>query len=822
MSAVEEIALAGLLHDVGKLLQRARRPLGQETERMEQMVCPSWQGRATHRHVLGTYDFLLGLEEKWPRGVNAGRLERLAAWHHRPSDAEDWILTEADRLASGHDRRPDDAGSSKNFREVALESPLCRLCIAGKHSRTRAKWLPRPLGCDETLSPGPDVDDSSVQGGWGPLADASVRWFEEHDIRELPSSLLVQTVRGWSERFQSLVPASAMDRPDVSLHDHAVVTAALACSIWRFHEVNGNLSEQTVRDRQEKKFRFVTGSIGGIQDFIFTLPEGVGKGETRSYRAKSFYISALTEAMVQQLLSAAEMPCVCSVINAGGRFILLVDASQQTLDRILAAAADIQRWCAETQLGLLSLRIGCDLTASGADLLEGRFAQVFRAIENQAEQDKCRPESAHLHADNVWDSGGFLHSGMNVHTLLHQNHQQAAILGRQLPRCGHFGLFDSDKNPDGLLTETLDCCGLKLQIGNTDKPIPAHKAVYAAALGYEQELGWMPARPMANYVPHLTDEDVRIVEAVQKTQDENDQEQAIAGDTATFEHLALLAQDIDDKGTARGRPMLACLKADVDRLGMLTSRGFDQDVSFARVASLSRFLDLFFKGYLSFRFRQEGSPHRLVYTVFSGGDDLMLIGPWTVMFDLAAQIPAWLNRLTGDNPDVTISAALALGNPHTPTSVMAREADTALEHAKEDRNRISVFGRVFTWEQYRWGLEIGRQFNEMLRCGQDGERLGLQASFVYRTLQHARSAERTHKATRVGDTIRLSDATWRSHFLYDLHRNVEKHLQSPGQQQREDLEWLRNILSIRTDGESFAPVILGITYALYLNRGARA
>jgi len=54
---VYTVALGGLLHDVGKLMQRAEAPISDEAKNMEGTICPVYQERYSHKHVLWTSAF---------------------------------------------------------------------------------------------------------------------------------------------------------------------------------------------------------------------------------------------------------------------------------------------------------------------------------------------------------------------------------------------------------------------------------------------------------------------------------------------------------------------------------------------------------------------------------------------------------------------------------------------------------------------------------------------------------------------------------------------------------------------------------------------
>ena len=124
--ASSRVALAALLHDLGKFAERARIPEAQAKDSDGNtrqainalLACPEWNGRRTHIHAAYTAIGLDLLETHLPelvgedmapfapwRDKNADdSIINAAARHHRPETFLQWIIASADRLASGFER----------------------------------------------------------------------------------------------------------------------------------------------------------------------------------------------------------------------------------------------------------------------------------------------------------------------------------------------------------------------------------------------------------------------------------------------------------------------------------------------------------------------------------------------------------------------------------------------------------------------------------------------------------------------------------------------------------------------------------------------
>lgn len=107
------------------------------------------------------------------------------------------------------------------------------------------------------------------------------------------------------ERFWWSVPSSTVDDPDVSLHDHDRVVAAVAACLYQHHAFTGELTDEVaVRNRGRRKFRLLTGDLSGIQSTLFRLKTESVKGLARLLRGRSFRMQLITEAAARRACRA--------------------------------------------------------------------------------------------------------------------------------------------------------------------------------------------------------------------------------------------------------------------------------------------------------------------------------------------------------------------------------------------------------------------------------------------------------------------------------------------------------------------------------------
>jgi CRISPR-associated protein Csm1 len=229
------------------------------------------------------------------------------------------------------------------------------------------------------------------------------------------------------------------------------------------------------------------------------------------------------------------------------------------------------------------------------------------------------------------------------------------------------------------------------------------------------------------------------------------------GEVLHFEAIAHLST---------GAERLGVLKADVDHLGQIFGEGLSSETfrpTIVRYAALSGALDIFFSGWLNdlcadvsadWETAQAGLPENeqhewmgqtdgLFYVMYSGGDDLFIIGPWDAVLTLAERLQASWADYACLNRNVTLSAGIVLAKPHYPVHRFADEVDAALEAAKDaGRDRITVFSRTVRWSDMTPGyvelMKLGRDLCDEVKAGQ-----------VPRTLVHDLGRlERQHRDTR--------------------------------------------------------------------------
>ncbi len=834
---LHEVALGAMLHDIGKFMQRAHgglRDLPEAVRARESVLLPTWDGRYTHWHALWSDAFFDWAEQHAPRariGLDWDRVRDAAVYHHNPAEPWHWLCTEADRLASGMDRKAKDEaqeagegiGGRDAFRRTPLLSVFAGVRLAGRGGE-RAAYGVEAL-TPEAMIPAAAGKTDELPAAYARLWPQFCADFAALSETAASADLLHEGLIALSERFLWAIPSSTVDQPDVSLHDHSRAVAAIAACLYRFHEAAGELGDaERIKDRERPKFRILAGDLSGIQAGLFRLANQQVKGVNRILRARSFLMGALVDTAALLCRRAFGVPPYCALQTAGGRFQILVPALPDAEAVLDGLRKRIDDWMLNRYAGELALNLSMTPPFAGADFLRCRFPAVQRAVSLAVEAAKQRPLGGatgvlrafvyEAGADGACPACGARPAvvadprdpDIRRCRACHDEHE----LGSRLPRAGGtLWLRRSDaRGADVPLFEEA-----ALHLLRPDETPPAAERILSGWRIRGEAAGSGPViadRFLANHVPILGVEDG----ADGRYEGLSEEAQDVApGEAKTFEHLARDARERVD-GRWVGREALAVLKADVDRLGQIFGCGLGEDRTVGRVAALSRMMDAFFTGRLTHLIRTR-FPN--AYMVYSGGDDLLIIAPWRDAIGLAAALRADFRRFVGGNPDVTLSAGIELVHLREPLNRAVRRAEDRLEKAKEaGRDRVFLIAdRPISWPALDRAVEEAEWLNGLLRAGRIG------TGFLYKMLSFDRDRRAVEEAGHNGIDPRA--AGWRARWAYHRARQFERMDRAEREPIVARLDRLLcggDILAGPTPpaGRLELPPAIPITIALYRNR----
>ena len=750
LSDLQVIVLAALLHDIGKFAQRAAVPLTETTFGREDV------GRHG-AHALHSMQFV---QQELHRHLRACGWPILR--HHNPG-RDDWparAVAAGDRLSAGE--RQTDEEVTDAFLQPMTSSLAT---IYSEPDQVRRRGPTFALKCldpadEEALFPKPREWDRQQQE-----RDYHTLWrgfLAEH--RRLDQSRYEAYLAGLYsllERYTWCIPSAAYRSiPDVSLFDHARVSAAIAAALCQYREEAPDLDPLDLGDRDA--FLMVVGDLSGIQSYLYEITHGdtPAQGVARRLRARSLYLHLVTEMAARKLVESTSLPFLNIIMHSGGHFHGLLPNTE----RARKAVADLQAWAdrwmlsrfgGELALNLASVSFGAEgfqvaeqsASAGERERRANGFGLVLRHASQALGERKLARLREALQSDGAWREEAFLLpsfagegpcQGCGKESRLpgvELGAQCAADLelGRRLTEARYLAVYEGGHQ------------GVVRVLDRVVQPLrqPGEAAGGAELLvsldRFEPEATrtaptlW---RPLCNYVPTWRRED--------------------AGAAGEREGTIVSFEDLADR--AHGRKLLGFLKADVDHLGEIFVFGFrpNRDTP-SRLAQTSRLLDLFFSGWLPSLLQRQFPD---CYSVYAGGDDLLIVGPWDQTLALARAVSQGFARLT-QNEKVHLSAGLFLAKPGYPIARAAQAAGEALERAKSGgRNRLCLLGHVLTWEEWDEVRAV------WLDLTPEAEQVS--TAFLYHLLQYGRMWRRYVER---GDVLALC---FQPLLAYDVARNLPK------------------------------------------------
>jgi len=778
LAASCRVALAALLHDLGKFHERTGLPLAADRDGRDALTtlyryshaahtAGAWEEIAAHAPDLLKGDVAPFASRSAGADITDS-LVNAAAAHHHPDTFLQWIVATADRAASGFERHGFEAYNAdaegetptrKNRYQARLVTLFDQIATAQGPARPLDHAYPLAALAPEALFPQARTrveppDDPSAQAEYAALWQQFIAALDD-----IPQSHRSQWPL-WLDHFDAAWLAfthaipSATNRgvaPDVSLYDHSKTVAALAVALWRWHEEQGKVgADATARladperpDWSEEKLLLIQGDFFGIQDFIFANGGVTQKHAHKLLRGRSFQVSLLAELAALKLLEALQLPSTSQIINAAGKFLVVAPNTASARNAVTQCGKDFDAWCLEHTCG--EIGVGLATTpASCNDLVGGQFKHLIDRLFVELDSAKHRRFGLCGEAPAVMPLA-FPHGPCEYHGRYPADRAREAgeegkpascalsrdqiAIGEALTRRARL-LVLRDAATFGKPLE-LAYFGYRVAFvpdeetsGNYGDMTREGTLVRAWDFGLPDTAGTTfrgYARRFVNsYVPRQAD-----------------------GTPKTLEDIA---------AAGAGKVALVTLKGDIDNLGALFQSGLETP-TFARWAALSRQVNAFFALWLPWHCAQHAPD---TYTVFAGGDDFFLIGPWEQTIALAGQMREAFARYVGRD-DITFSLGASMAHPKTPARHLAEAAERGLDAAKArpGKNAASLWGVTVGWADWH-DLTGARRAD--LQALIEGESTG----FLYGLLRLADQSA----------SPRPEDALWRSRLADRASRLV--------------------------------------------------
>ena len=726
------IYLGALLHDIGKFYQRAdengtnnSQILTKYSKNLEDVLCPynKTYNSFTHKHVLWTAEFFNKFDKQFKnltKQNNEISLLRLAAAHHRPDNDSlfEKIIQKADWYSSGVDRSKDEFSINDGLDENNWDTFKKKRLVSvfeGINNSNQEYLFSYP------------VNETSLNKDFFPKKHEE--FIEIPDYKNLWKQFIIElkfiqtdnfntfseTLLNLLSKFTTTIPSSTINLPDVSLYDHLKTTAAFAICLYDYL-VETEKTDVKINENEDP-FMLIGGDISGIQNFIYDI---ISKNAAKNLKGRSFYLQLLTESIIRNILFELNLFRANIIYGSGGCFFILAPNTKINKEKLTKLEENISDKIFKSHKTILYLSLDSVSFGENEIFNEG-IGDLWHKLHSKLDIKKQQRYISKLEDDYKFF---FSPSGIG------KKQERDAITGEEI--------LDED--------ETKMIEGNKIKL-STYKQIQLGKKLKEAdywVISKNQLKYWSGENeynPVDIGIYHYFLSEKQIKEKRKELKASADKIEIVTVNKLNFLETSISGIDNiynftfyggndfpaydkyekDDDGTEhfKGEPKsfdkltgdsdlkrLGILRMDVDNLGQIFAYGFPtKNRTFSRLSTLSRSLDYFFKGYLNKIWEQEKYKED-TFILYSGGDDLFIVGKWYVIIEMAEEIKTYFQNWSCFNPAVSLSGGVAIVTGKFPILKASEFADEAEFLAKEYKNN-NIQKNAFSLMNYslNWDIE---------------------------------------------------------------------------------------------------------------------
>lgn len=497
------------------------------------------------------------------------------------------------------------------------------------------------------------------------------------------------------ERTTSYIPVSGSgdEKVDISVYEHIKQSIAIGSSLFEYLTENEKVKEQESiyhspeEFYKEKSILLYSMDFSGIQSFIYGQ---YGKEEVlKNLRSRSFYLEILMENVIDELLEKLELS-VANLLYAGGGHAYFILANTQRTKTILADFdADIKAWMQDT-FGI-DLYIGSGYCECSCNDLQnkpdGAYSNCFREVSGAVSQNKLRRYGAsQIKALNKGKKTDGERECKICHSSYNLNENGVCSL------CDGFAKLSKDILNREIFTVVSD---------KESGILPIYKNGYLSGGNIKRKDG----------EEYLNTNKKILIRAYSKNgvyKGKDYVKTIYVGDYHNADILENLVKD------GVGIKRLGVLRGDIDNLGKAFVGGFEKNKqTLSKSAAFSRKLTQFFKYDINnilrnpiykipFSDGEDENTDRKIAIIYSGGDDVFVVGAWKDIIEFGVDLYNNLKEYTQGT--LTVSAGLGIYMPKYPISYMAEKTGELEDCSKklDGKNAITLFDKnnSYHWDEF--------------------------------------------------------------------------------------------------------------------------
>ncbi len=769
--------LGGLLHDIGKAVQRA-------------------EAKKEEHSTIGK-DFLSKIikDEEILDCINYHHKKNIVNSKRNISELA-YVVYIADNIASGADRREKETEDEKIKPSFDKNTPLSSIFnLLNNNSSSKCHKM-TPL--KETIN-FPEEKISIDKSTYFKIVTDVKKSLNGIEFNEKFINSLLKIL----ECYFSYVPSSTdtTQIADISLFDHLKITAAVSACIIEYLQAEkisiSNFKEELFDKEKEfaEKDAFImfSADFSGIQNFIYNIAM---EKALKNLRNRSFFLELLMEHCMDELISECGVSRANLIYSGGGHSYLLLPNTEKTVSAIENLCKKVNEWL-QTNFGT-NLFMSYSYVKCNANQLmnipsnDAPYEKIFTTLsENLSKQKMHKFDANQIRNLNKNGKSGT---------------RECKICGKEdtLKDNGDFCFWCdkliniSTKPKTENLKNENDLKTIKdLMMIVSDQNIPSVPFIKLPVLSNGTNGETNMYFTNEDTAKELLKEGIEIRRIYSK----NKLFTGISYSTNIYMGDYAFNPEIQKLIEENPWQKIAVLRADVDNLGQAFVSGFKRNgneaetihryETLSRTATFSRQISMFFRYYLNYILygnekeyqfkltKNEEDSRKKVIVVYSGGDDVFIIGYWKDALEAACSIQKCFERFVQST--LTISCGIGIFPLKYPIYKAAAETAMLEETSKsaKEKNSITLFSpdgeHTYKWDEFYNGvigekLSLIQKFFDYNKSQQERGN-----AFLYKLLDFLRNSDKEKiNIARYAYLLAKLDPSIKSDESKDIYKEFSK------------------------------------------------
>ncbi|MCS6943799.1 MAG: hypothetical protein NZM30_13280, partial [Geminocystis sp.] len=147
-----------------------------------------------------------------------------------------------------------------------------------------------------------------------------------------------ETLYALSLKYLWCIPsASYLTKPDISLHEHHRLAAAIAVCMYDYLQEHPS---ESIENRDAERYILFCADLTGIQSYLYNIKP---KGAAKALKGRSFFLQQLLDSIANHILSEFNLERANLLYSSGGKFFLLLPKREDAQDKITEIEKDISK-----------------------------------------------------------------------------------------------------------------------------------------------------------------------------------------------------------------------------------------------------------------------------------------------------------------------------------------------------------------------------------------------------------------------------------------------------------------------------------------------